>query len=67
MSRHSTRMAACLAVLPGPAVGPIQTSARPRGFIHVVRAGRGKMDGALPVVRRLDIKDEAVQPLPWFA
>jgi hypothetical protein len=26
----------------------------------------GKMDGALPVVRRLDIKDEAVQPLPWL-
>jgi hypothetical protein len=26
----------------------------------------GKVDGALPVVRRLDIRDEAVQPLPWL-
>jgi len=24
----------------------------------------GKLEGALPVVRRLDIKDQAVQPLP---
>jgi hypothetical protein len=26
----------------------------------------GKVDGVFPVVRRLDIKDEAVQPLPWL-
>jgi len=67
MSRHSTRVAACLAVLawagcrtdPDKPLGPADAYML---FAPVA----GKVDGALPVVRRLDIRDEAVQPLPWL-
>jgi hypothetical protein len=65
MSRKSLRLAACLAVAaaggcrsdPDKPLGPADS------YILFAPAA-GKLEGTLPLVRRLDIKDEAVQPLP---
>jgi hypothetical protein len=65
MSRKSLRLAVCLAVAaaggcrsdPDKPLGPADS------YILFASAA-GKLEGALPVVRRLGIKDEAVQPLP---
>jgi hypothetical protein len=65
MSRPSFLLAACFVVV---AVGGCRSDPnKPLGLAdsYVLFAPvAGKSDGALPVVRRLDIKDEAVQPLP---
>jgi len=67
MSRHSIRVAACLAILAwaGCRIDPDKPLG-PADSYMLFAPVAGKMDGALPVVRRLDIKDEAVQPLPWL-
>jgi len=65
MSCRSLLVSACLAVVaaggcrsdPDKPLGPADSY---RLFAPVA----GKLEGALPVVRRLDIKDEAAQPLP---
>ena len=65
MSRPSFRLAACLALVaiggcrsdPDKPLGPADSYVL---FAPVA----GKSDSALPVVRRLNIRDEAVQPLP---
>jgi hypothetical protein len=65
MSRWSLPLAACLAVV---AAGACRSDPdKPLGLAdsYVLFAPvAGKLEGALPVVRRLDIKDQAVQPLP---
>jgi len=65
MSKKSIRLAACLAVVaaggcrsdPDKPLGPADSYVL---FAPVAE----KLEGAFPVVRRLDIKDQAVQPLP---
>jgi hypothetical protein len=66
MLREFLRLTACFAVVattvgchsdPGKPLGPADSYLL---FAPVA----GTLQGALPVVRRLDIKDEAVQPLP---
>jgi hypothetical protein len=65
MPRQSFLFAACLAVV--TAGGCRSDPNRPLGLAdsYILFAPvAGKLDGALPVVRRLGIKDESVQPLP---
>jgi hypothetical protein len=67
MPLHPFRLATCLAAcLIGGAGGCRSNPDQPLGPAdsYILFAPTGKQEGTLPVVRRLNIKDDAVQPLP---
>ena len=67
MSNHSTRFAVGLAIL---AWGGCRSDANkplgPADSYILFAPVAGKADGAFPVVRRLDIDDESVKPIPYL-
>jgi hypothetical protein len=67
MSNHSTRLAVGLAVLAsGGCRCDVNKPLGPADSYILFAPVAGKGDGTLPVVRRLDISDESVKPIPYL-